>query len=194
MFATSGFVMHTFLTRFCAILFLFGLAACDTAPVKPASGSTTARTPSSSDPIPAPAPATTASVPKTNQGYTGTAEGKPPEPVAAATEPVKPPGEVALSEGSALYEKGDYRGAIRKLSTARDTLDDSSAQKKTSLRLLAFSYCVTNQKPLCRQQFNALLKIDPSFELAKAEAGHPLWGPVFKEAKLAVAPAAPKKK
>jgi hypothetical protein len=185
--------MYMFLMRCCAILFLFGLAACDTAPVKPSSSPTAGRTPSS-EPAPAPAPASTASVPKTNQGYTGTTEGKAPEPVAAAPEPVKPPGEVALSEGTALYEKGDYRGAIRKLSTARDALDDSTAQKKTSLRLLAFSYCVTSQKPLCRQQFNALLKIDPSYELAKAEAGHPLWGPVFKEAKVAAAPPAPKKK
>jgi hypothetical protein len=185
--------MYMFLSRFCAILILLTVAACETASVKPAPNATAGR-PASSEPVATPTPASPTAVPKTNEGYTGTAAGKPPEPV-AAPEPVKPPGEVALSEGTALYEKGDYRGAIRKLTTARDALDDSTAQKKTSLRLLAFSYCVTSQKPLCRQQFNTLLKIDPSFELAKAEAGHPLWGPVFKEAKVAAAPPpAPKKK
>jgi hypothetical protein len=105
-------------------------------------------------------------------------------PVAKAVEPapvIKP--EQLLADGKDLYDKGDYKSAIRKLGAARDAADDSSATKQSSLKLLAFSYCVTNQKPLCKQQFTSLLKLAPAFQLSRGEAGHPLWGPVFKEAK-----------
>jgi hypothetical protein len=105
-------------------------------------------------------------------------------PVAKAVEPasvIKP--EQLLADGKDLYDKGDYKSAIRKLGAARDAADDSSATKQNSLKLLAFSYCVTNQKPLCKQQFTSLLKLAPAFQLSRGEAGHPLWGPVFKEAK-----------
>jgi hypothetical protein len=145
-----------------------------------------------------PPAAVAAAVPKTNAGYSGTPSAAEPAP------PVEPPKispEQLLQEGTALYDKGDYRGAIRKLTSARDAVDDASPIKKSSLRLLAFSFCVSNQKVPCKQQFASLLKIDPSFQLSRGEAGHPLWGPVFKEAKAssppvpAAAPAtAPKKK
>jgi hypothetical protein len=94
---------------------------------------------------------------------------------------IKP--EQLFTEGRELYEKGDYRGAIRKLTSARDGADDAPVVKKNSLKYLAFSYCVTSQRPLCKAQFSSLLKLSPSFELSRGEAGHPLWGPVFKEAK-----------
>jgi hypothetical protein len=99
--------------------------------------------------------------------------------------------EQLLSEGSELYEKGDYKGAIRKLLLARDAADETSMARKDSLRLLAFSYCVTNQRQLCKTQFVSLLKIAPDFQLSRAEAGHPLWGPVYREAKLAATPSQP---
>jgi hypothetical protein len=108
----------------------------------------------------------------------------PSSPVAKLAEPataIKP--EQLLAEGKDLYDKGDYKGAVRKLSAARDAVDDSSVVKQNSLKFLAFSYCVTNQKPLCKQQFISLLKLAPAFQLSRGEAGHPLWGPVFKEAK-----------
>jgi hypothetical protein len=104
---------------------------------------------------------------------------KAPEPVVPAV--VKP--EQLFAEGKDLYEKGDYRGAIRKLTTARDASDEVASIKQNSLKYLAFSYCVTNQRPLCKTQFSNLLKLTPNFELSRGEAGHPLWGPVFKEAK-----------
>jgi hypothetical protein len=138
------------------------------------------------EPLPLPVPA---SVPKSNESYSGT-----PSPQAnLPAEPAKVTPEQLVQEGSALYDKGDYRGAIRKLITARDAADEGSSAKKASLRLLAFSYCVSNQRVLCRQQFSALLALEPTFQLSRAEAGHPLWGPVFIEAKSATAAAARKK-
>jgi hypothetical protein len=124
-----------------------------------------------------------ASVPKSNESYSGTSA----SPTAPIAEPPKVTAEQLLQEGTVLYEKGDFRGAIRKLVTARDTADEGSVIKKQSLRQLAFSYCVSNQRVLCKQQFAALLGIEPSFQLTRGEAGHPLWGPAFQEVKAAMA-------
>jgi hypothetical protein len=35
----------------------------------------------------------------------------------------------------------------------------------------------------CRDEFRAALDIDPSMQLEPAEAGHPVWGPVFRSVK-----------
>ena len=32
----------------------------------------------------------------------------------------------------------------------------------------------------CREEFRKALDIDPSFELSEDEAGHPVWGSVFR--------------
>ncbi len=105
---------------------------------------------------------------------------KPSEP---ELQPARPKPEQLLAEGSELYEKGDYKAAIRKLVTVRDSAEVTPLTKQSSLRLLAFSYCVTSQRALCKSQFSSLLAIAPEFQLSRGEAGHPLWGPVFKEAK-----------
>jgi hypothetical protein len=129
-------------------------------------------------------------VPKSNEGYSGSSA----LPIVPVPEVAKVTADQLLQEGTVLYEKGDFRGAIRKLVTARDTADDGSIVKKQSLRQLAFSYCVSNQRVLCRQQFASLLAIEPSFQLTRGEAGHPLWGPAFQEAKAAMSATVNKKK
>jgi hypothetical protein len=93
------------------------------------------------------------------------------------------PGEKDLADGINLYDSGDYKGAQRKLLAAQNAASEASMTKQTSMKLLAFTYCLTNQRVTCRQQFNSLLKLNPKFELTKSEAGHPLWGPVFAQAK-----------
>jgi hypothetical protein len=42
---------------------------------------------------------------------------------------------------------------------------------------------VTNRTDQCRQSFERALRLDPSFDLAQGEHGHPQWGPVFTRAK-----------
>lgn len=89
-----------------------------------------------------------------------------------------------LADGIALYEKGDYNGAIRKLALA----NSASAPKATQLSALkytAFSYCLTARQTLCRQQFEKALKLDAGFDLEPGEKGHPLWGPAWAKAKKA---------
>jgi hypothetical protein len=91
-----------------------------------------------------------------------------------------------LRDGIRLYNEGDFNGAIRRLS-ARDVSNGPIPMRLTALKYLAFSYCVTSRPAPCRQAFDRALRLDPSFDLAPGEHGHPLWGPVFTKAKQAVA-------
>ncbi len=44
-------------------------------------------------------------------------------------------------------------------------------------------HCAGNRVVPCREEFRKALTVDPELELAPAEAGHPIWGPVFKSVK-----------
>jgi hypothetical protein len=92
----------------------------------------------------------------------------------------RPP--AALREGIDLYNDGDFNGAIRRLS-AREIASSRVPTRVTALKYTAFSYCVTARPAQCRQAFDKALRLDPSFDLAPGEYGHPLWGPVFSRAK-----------
>ena len=90
----------------------------------------------------------------------------------------------ALREGIRLYNEGDFNGAIKRLA-ARDVNNGPLPTRLEALKYTAFSYCVTSRPGPCRQAFDKALKLDPDFDLAPGEHGHPLWGPVFTKAKQA---------
>lgn len=115
-------------------------------------------------------------------GCASTQVAPPPVPAKPA-----PPAadQVALQEGIDLYNKGDFNGAIKRLGAAEITTGRSKARQLEALKYQAFSYCVTSRKTLCGKQFEKALKLDPAFDLAPGEHGHPLWGPVFTRLKKA---------
>lgn len=111
--------------------------------------------------------------------------GKPRAQRAQANRPATPESkrdDVALREGIALYDKGDYNGAIRRL-TGSDMNGAGQRERLTALKYTAFSYCLTGRQALCRQTFDRAFKLDASFDLGPGEHGHPQWGPVFAQAK-----------
>jgi len=87
-----------------------------------------------------------------------------------------------LSEGIALYEKGDYNAAVKRLAQA-NTPSAPKATQLSALKYTAFSYCLTSRQTLCRQQFEKAFKLDPNFDLEPSEKGHPMWAPAFLKAK-----------
>lgn len=89
-----------------------------------------------------------------------------------------------LREGIRLYNDGDFNGAIKRLS-AREMGGAPLAARVSALKYTAFSYCVTARPVECRQAFDKALRLDPDFDLAPGERGHPLWGPVFAKARQA---------
>ena len=124
----------------------------------------------------------------------------PVVPVEPPPTPAPTPGERALAEGIALYDAGDFNGAIKRLLGAKEIWTDSTsptatANKVTAHKYLAFSYCVTKRRTQCRKQFVNALKIDPGFNLEPTEKTHPIWGAEFEKAKKeASATAAPKRR
>jgi hypothetical protein len=88
-----------------------------------------------------------------------------------------------LAEGIAHYDRGDYVAAIRTLMKSDEIWRGSLQTQVTARKYVAFSHCLSDRPDVCRQTFTELLRIQPDFRLAAAEAGHPQWGKVFEQAR-----------
>ncbi len=93
-------------------------------------------------------------------------------------------GEPQLQAGIKLYDDGRYPQAARNFEAALNEGLNQAGQV-TAHKYLAFIHCVSKRERQCRAHFNSALEIDPGFELGPAEAGHPMWGPVFRSVKKA---------
>jgi Tfp pilus assembly protein PilF len=87
-----------------------------------------------------------------------------------------------LEEGIENYEEGNYRIAKRRLQFALEE-GLSKPDRVNAHKYLAFIACVSSRQLTCREEFAIALELDPNFELTPAEAGHPIWGPMFKSVK-----------
>ena len=87
-----------------------------------------------------------------------------------------------LEEGVLNYEEGNYRVARRRLQFALEE-GLSRPDRVKAHKYLAFISCVSSQQLTCREEFTIALELDPKFELAPAESGHPIWGPMFRSVK-----------
>lgn len=92
-------------------------------------------------------------------------------------------GEQDLASGIKQYEDGKYADASRLLQSSLDQGLASKSDQVSAHKYLAFIHCVSGRDARCRDEFRAALRTDPSFELAANEAGHPIWGPVFRSVK-----------
>lgn len=93
-------------------------------------------------------------------------------------------GTSALSAGLKLYEDGDYEESAKNLQGAID-LGVAAKERANAHKYLAFIHCSSNRVGQCRDEFRKALAVDPALELAPAEAGHPVWGPIFRSLKAA---------
>ncbi len=105
----------------------------------------------------------------------------PPAPTGGLAELMERPGERLLFEGIRAYDDGQYpqaEAALRKALAAglRSGRDQASAHK-----LLAFITCTSERLAECEAAFRAARAADPAFVLSRSEAGHPLWGPVYRK-------------
>ena len=92
-------------------------------------------------------------------------------------------GAPVLAAGIQNYDNGKYDDAAKALQSALDLGLDKGEQVKAH-KYLAFIHCASGREKQCRDEFRKALDIDPSLELKPAEAGHPIWGPVFRSVKL----------
>lgn len=91
-------------------------------------------------------------------------------------------GRSALAEGVRQYDDGQHLAAAKSLQAALDRgLNDR--ERADAHKHLAFIHCSTGRAGPCRAEFRRALAADPNLALAPAEAGHPVWGPIFRGVK-----------
>ncbi len=130
----------------------------------------------------APLPATKASAPSSDAGNAPRAkERTPPRDVAQGR------GEQELEQGVQRYEDGDHRNAARQFRAALDLGLTTRSDRAVAHKYLAFLDCASGRERPCRDEFRKAFEADPKFDLTPAEAGHPIWGPVFRSVKVEVA-------
>jgi Tfp pilus assembly protein PilF len=108
-------------------------------------------------------------------------KGEPPV-VAKTLAPAPAKGEPSLAAGLRLYEEGKYDLSARSLDEAI-RLGLGNAERVKAHKHLAFIHCAGDRRAPCREEFRKALAIDPALELGPAEAGHPVWGPLFRAVK-----------
>jgi len=87
------------------------------------------------------------------------------------------------------YQLGNYEEALRSLKASLDHGLLSKTEQSNARKHLAFMHCVAAREPQCRDEFRKAMEIDPGFDLAPAEAGHPIWGPVYRSVRAELAAA-----
>ena len=108
-------------------------------------------------------------------------------PSPQTVEPVKPENTnkatALLNAGIKYFEDGKYNQAEKNLKEALKLDFIDMNQIVTAHKYLAFIYSVSNRKTHSRKEFEKAFELDPSFTLSPAEAGHPLWGPIYHSVK-----------
>jgi len=90
------------------------------------------------------------------------------------------PAEKALLAGLRAYDDAQYPAAEKQLQTALHAGLVSPRDRAAAHKHLAFIFCTSNRASECEAEFRAARAADPAFALSKSEAGHPLWGPVYR--------------
>lgn len=88
----------------------------------------------------------------------------------------------AFSAGLKQYETGEYGESAKNLQGAI-SLGLPVRERADAHKHLAFIHCAENRERQCRDEFRKALEVNPALELAPAEAGHPVWGPIFRSLK-----------
>ena len=101
-------------------------------------------------------------------------------PEGGLSEVMQRPAERALLAGLRAYDDGQYADAEHELNKALATGLVSAKDRASAHKHLAFVYCSSQRVKPCEDAFRAARTADAGFALTRAEAGHPLWGPVYK--------------
>jgi Tfp pilus assembly protein PilF len=100
---------------------------------------------------------------------------------AGLTDVIERPAERALLMGLRAYDDGQYAEAERALQDALKAGLISAKDRAAAHKHLAFIYCTSQRAPACEAAFREAHVADAQFVLGKAEAGHPVWGPVYRK-------------
>ena len=105
-----------------------------------------------------------------------------PAPSGGLADLMARPAERALFEGIRAYDDGQYTLAESSLRKALAAGLRSGRDQASAYKLLAFITCTSERPAECETNFRAARQADPAFALSRSEAGHPLWGAVYRKA------------
>jgi Tfp pilus assembly protein PilF len=105
----------------------------------------------------------------------------PPSAPVGLAELMERPAERALFEGIRAYDDGQYVQAEAALRRALAAGLRSGRDQASAYKLLAFITCTSERLAECEAAFRAARQADPAFQLSRPEAGHPVWGPVYRK-------------
>ena len=106
-------------------------------------------------------------------------ETPPPQAPTGLTDLTERPAERALMGAMRAYDDADYPAVERQANEAMKLGLRSTRDIATAHKLRAFVYCTSNRLAACEAEFRAARVAYPAFVLSHAEAGHPVWGPVY---------------
>ena len=91
------------------------------------------------------------------------------------------PAERALLAGLKAYDDAQYESADRLFREALAAGLASPRDRAEAHKRLAFLHCAAGRLGECEAEFRLARQADRDFALDKSEAGHPVWGPVYKK-------------
>lgn len=89
-------------------------------------------------------------------------------------------------QGLSDYWENRHDTALAELNAALASTQLTAQDAANAHKHIAFIHCLNGRELQCREQFQALLKLDPKFDLTAAESSHPQWGPVWRSTKGAM--------
>jgi len=105
------------------------------------------------------------------------------EPMRKLQEVLQPTkAQAALNAGLKQYEEGRYTESLKNLQSAIEQ-GLADRDRVNAHKHVAFIYCASSRERQCRDEFRKALAVDPAMSLDPAEAGHPVWGPIFRSVK-----------
>ena len=85
-----------------------------------------------------------------------------------------------LNDGLKKYDGGSYDEAMKNFLLALDSGQLPMADQLNARKHMAFVHCLSGREANCKEEFEKVLTLDAKFELSPAEAGHPIWGPIYR--------------
>jgi hypothetical protein len=104
----------------------------------------------------------------------------PPAPVGLLDVSARP-AEKALLDGLKAYDDAQYESAERQFRQALALGLASPRDRAEAHKRLAFLHCAVGRLVECEAEFRLARQADRGFTLSPSEAGHPVWGPVYRK-------------
>jgi hypothetical protein len=104
----------------------------------------------------------------------------PPAPVGLLDVSARP-AEKVLLDGLKAYDDAQYETAERHFSRALALGLASPRDRAEAHKRLAFIHCAAGRLVECEGEFRLARQADHAFTLSPSEAGHPVWGPIYRK-------------